>query len=46
MKKVLSFILLFPTLIGSSTVYGSDINGEEKSRTVIQHIKKLNKSTK
>jgi hypothetical protein len=46
MKRVLSFILLFAVLIGSSTVYGSDINGDEKSRTIIQHVKNLNKSTK
>jgi len=46
MKRALSFILLFAVLIGSSTVYGGDINGDEKSRTLIQHIKKLDKSTK
>ena len=46
MKRVFSFILLFAVLIGSSTVYGGDINGDEKSRTIIQHVKNLNKSTK
>lgn len=47
MKRVVVVLaLVFIVLIGTSFAYARDAHGDGKSRTIIQHFKSLNKSTK
>ncbi len=46
MKRAIVMILVFIVLIGISTVYAQNVQVDENSRTIIQYVKSLNKSTK
>ena len=45
MKRAIVLILVFFVIIGSNTLYAQNIRGDEKSKTIIQHVKSLNRST-